>query len=56
VGEATANEQRHRALRGVTGADVLCVGRAYMAQMLACIAEAEAAVRMSEDANRPAEA
>jgi hypothetical protein len=40
----------------VTGADVLCVAWAYMAQMLVCLGEAEAAVRMSEDAINRAEA
>jgi class 3 adenylate cyclase/predicted ATPase len=53
---ANWDEERDKALRAVTGADVLCVGRAYMAQMLACLGEVEAAVRMSEDANRRAEA
>jgi predicted ATPase len=53
---ANWDEERDRVLRTVTGADVLCVGWAYMAQMLVCLGEAEAAVRMSEDAIRRAEA
>jgi hypothetical protein len=53
---ANWDEDRDRALRAVTGADVLCVGWAYMAQALVCLGEVEAAVRMSEDAFRRAEA
>jgi class 3 adenylate cyclase/tetratricopeptide (TPR) repeat protein len=53
---ANWDEERDRALRAVTGADVLCVAWAYMAQMLVCLGEAEAAVRMSEDAINRAEA
>jgi class 3 adenylate cyclase/predicted ATPase len=53
---ANWDEDRDKALRAVTGADVLCVGWAYMAQTLVCLGEVEAAVRMSEDAIRRAEA
>jgi predicted ATPase len=53
---ANWDEERDRALGTVTGADVLCVGWAYTAQLLVCLGEAEAAVRMSEDAIRRAEA
>jgi len=53
---ANWDEDRDRALRAVTGADVLCVGWAYMAQTLVCLGKVEAAVRMSEDAIRRAEA
>jgi class 3 adenylate cyclase/tetratricopeptide (TPR) repeat protein len=53
---ANWDEERDRALRAVTGADVLCVGRAYMAHTLVYLGEAETAVRMSEDAIRRAEA
>ena len=53
---ANWDEDRDRALRAVTGADVLCVGWAYMAQTLVCLGEVEAALRMSEDAIRRAEA
>ena len=52
---ANWDEDRDRALRAVTGADVLCVGWAYMAQALVCLGEVEAAVRMSDDAIRRAE-
>ncbi|PWT93767.1 MAG: hypothetical protein C5B56_00180, partial [Proteobacteria bacterium] len=53
---ANWDEDRDRALRAVTGADVLCVGWAYMAQTLMCLGEVEAALRISEDAIRRAEA
>jgi predicted ATPase len=53
---ANWDEERDRALRAVTGADVLCVGCAYMAQALVCLGEVDAAMRMSEDAIRRAEA
>jgi predicted ATPase/class 3 adenylate cyclase len=53
---ANWDEDRDKALRAVTGADVLCVGWAYMAQALVCIGEVEGAVRMSEEAMRRAEA
>jgi tetratricopeptide (TPR) repeat protein len=48
-------EDRDKGLRAVTGADVLCVGRAYMAQLMMILGEVEDAVRMSEGANRRAE-
>jgi len=53
---ANWDEDRDRPLRAVTGADVLCVGGAYMAQALVCLGDVEAAVRMSGDAIRRAEA
>ncbi|MBV9286212.1 MAG: hypothetical protein JO288_00060, partial [Hyphomicrobiales bacterium] len=49
------DEDRDKHLRAVTGADVLCVGRAYMAQLLMTLGEVDAAVRMSEDAIHRAE-
>ena len=52
---ANSDKDRDRALRAVTGADVLCVGWAYMAQALVCLGKVEAAVRMSDDAIRRAE-
>jgi predicted ATPase len=48
-------EDRDKGLRAVTGADVLCVGQAYMAQLLVILGEVDDAVRMSEGAIRRAE-
>src|SRR6516165_395724 len=41
-------EDRDKGLRAVTGADVLCVGRAYMAQLMMILGEVEDAVRTAE--------
>jgi tetratricopeptide (TPR) repeat protein len=49
------DEERDKALRAVTGADVLCVGWAYMAQLMVILGEVDGAVRMSEAAVRRAE-
>jgi class 3 adenylate cyclase/predicted negative regulator of RcsB-dependent stress response len=49
------DEDRDRGLRAVTGADVLCAGWAYMAQLLVILGEVKDAVRMSEGAIRRAE-
>ena len=49
------DEDRDKGLRAVTGADVLCVGWAYMAQLLVILGEVKDAVRMSEGAIRRAE-
>jgi predicted ATPase len=49
------DEDRDKGLRAVTGADVLCVGWAYMAQLLMILGEVDDAVRMSEGAIRRAE-
>jgi class 3 adenylate cyclase/tetratricopeptide (TPR) repeat protein len=49
------DEDRDRGLRAVTGADVLCVGWAYMAQLMVILGEVDDAVRMSEGAIRRAE-
>ena len=49
------DEDRDKGLRAVTGADVLCVGRAYMAQLMVILGEVDDAVRMSEGAIRRAE-
>jgi tetratricopeptide (TPR) repeat protein len=49
------DEDRDKGLRAVTGADVLCVGWAYMAQLMVILGEVDDAVRMSEGAIRRAE-
>jgi class 3 adenylate cyclase/tetratricopeptide (TPR) repeat protein len=49
------DEDRDKGLRAVTGADVLCVGSAYMAQLMVILGEVDGAVRMSEGAIRRAE-
>ena len=49
------DEDRDKDLRAVTGADVLCVGWAYMAQLMVILGEVDDAVRMSEGAIRRAE-
>jgi tetratricopeptide (TPR) repeat protein len=49
------DEDRDKGLRAVTGADVLCVGWAYMAQLMVILGEVDNAVRMSEGAIRRAE-
>jgi tetratricopeptide (TPR) repeat protein len=49
------DEERDKGLRAVTGADVLCVGWAYMAQLLMILGEVDEAVCMSEAAIRRAE-
>src|ERR1700733_10565468 len=49
------DEDRDKGLRAVTGADVLCVGWAYMAQLMVILGEVDDAVRMSEEAIRRAE-
>jgi tetratricopeptide (TPR) repeat protein len=49
------DEDRDKGLRAVTGADVLCVGWAYMAQLMMILGEVDDAVRMSEGAIRRAE-
>ena len=49
------DEDRDKHLRMVTGADVLCVGWAYMAQLMVILGEVDDAVRMSEGAIRRAE-
>jgi tetratricopeptide (TPR) repeat protein len=49
------NENRDKSLRAVTGADVLCVGCAYMAQLMIVLGNVEDAVRISEGAIRRAE-
>jgi tetratricopeptide (TPR) repeat protein len=49
------DEDRDKDLRTVTGADVLCVGWAYMAQLLVILGEVDSAVRMSEESIRRAE-
>ena len=48
-------EDRDKGLQAVTGADVLCVGWAYMAQLLVILGEVDDAVRMSKGAIRRAE-
>ena len=49
------NENRDKGLAAVTGADVLCVGSAYMAQLMIVLGNVEDAVRLSEGAIRRAE-
>ena len=49
------NEDRDKGLAAVTGADVLCVGCAYMAQLMIVLGNVEDAVRISEGAIRRAE-
>ena len=49
------DEERDNGLWAVTGADVLCVGWAYMAQLLMILGEVDDAVRVSEGAVRRAE-
>ena len=49
------DEDRDKGLRAATGADVLCVGWAYMAQLMVILGEVDDAVRMSEGAIRRAE-
>jgi tetratricopeptide (TPR) repeat protein len=49
------DENRDKGLRATTGADVLCVGWAYMAQLMVILGEVDDAVRMSEGAIRRAE-
>src|SRR5262249_11498377 len=49
------DEDRDKGLRAVTGADVLCVGWAYMAQLMVILGKVDDAVRMSEGAIRRAE-
>ena len=49
------DEDRDKDLRAVTGADVLCVGWSYMAQLMMILGEVDDAVRMSEGAIRRAE-
>jgi tetratricopeptide (TPR) repeat protein len=49
------DEDRDKGLRATTGADVLCVGWAYMAQLMVILGEVDDAVRMSEGAIRRAE-
>ena len=49
------NENRDKGLAAVTGADVLCVGCAYMAQLMIVLGNVEDAVRISEGAIRRAE-
>ena len=41
------DEDRDKDLRAVTGADVLCVGWSYMAQLMMILGEVDDAVRMS---------
>jgi class 3 adenylate cyclase/predicted ATPase len=48
-------EDRDKGLQAVTGADVLCVGWAYMAQLMVILGEVDDAVRVSEGAIRRAE-
>ena len=52
---ANWDEERDKQLRVVTGADTLCVGWSYMAQVMIILGEVENAVRMSEDAIHRAE-
>jgi tetratricopeptide (TPR) repeat protein len=49
------DEDRDNSLRAVTGADVLCVGWAYMAQLMVILGKVDVAVRISEGAIRRAE-
>ena len=49
------DEDRDKGLGAMMGADVLCVGCAYMAQLLMNLGEVDDAVRMSEGAIRRAE-
>jgi predicted ATPase len=52
---ANWDEERDKYLRLVTGADVLCVGWVFMAQLMIILGEVEVGVHMSEDAIRRAE-
>ena len=49
------DEDRDKDLRAANGADVLCVGWSYMAQLMMILGEVDDAVRMSEEAIRRAE-
>jgi tetratricopeptide (TPR) repeat protein len=49
------DEDRDKGLQAETGADVLCVGWAYMAQLMVTLGEVDDAVRMSDGAIRRAE-
>jgi class 3 adenylate cyclase/predicted ATPase len=49
------DEDRDKSLRAVTGADVLCVGWAYMAQLMVILGKVDDALSMSERSIRRAE-